>query len=232
MTLLDEHKKVCETLRRLRNESYSLISTWALFESSNGYPRGFKREGLRRSINQNNEPIGIDHLQKLIVRDTILTLHRMIDVQGKNTDLNRQSLTHVKKFLKQKDASAFLITSARNWNTEFVPKDYNEKLARTLLLELNPLLSEKSITKSRNIGSVRDKISKLRNNELAHLLEGGSPQMPSLFEIREGVVLVVVLVKKCSLLFDNVDWDAKDRWHRSIRDATQFWDRYHKGFSD
>ena len=231
MTLRNEHQKVCETLRRLRNESYSPISTWALFESSNGYPMGAKREKLRQFINQNYEPMGIDHLQKLIFRDTILSLHRMIDIEGKILDLKRQSLTQVSRFLKQKDASAFLVDSARNWHAGSDLQNYNENLVRTLLSEVSPLLSEKSTVKSRNIRSVRSKISKLRNNELAHLLEGGSPQKPSLFEVREGVVLVVVLVKKCSLLFDGVDWDPKDQWHRSLKYAAQFWDRYEKGFN-
>jgi hypothetical protein len=231
MTLADNHQRVCETLRRLRQESYSLISTWALFESSNGYPMGVRREKLRQFINQNYEPVGIDHLQRLIVRDTILTLHRMIDVQGKISDLKRQSLTHVSRFLKQQDASTFLVTSARNWNPGLGLQNYNENLVRTLLSEVSPLLSEKSIIKDRNIGSVRSKISKLRSNELAHLLEGGSPQKPSLFEVREAVVLVVVLVKKCSLLFDGVDWDPKDQWHQSLKYAAQFWDRYEKGFN-
>jgi hypothetical protein len=230
MTLQDEHQKVCETLKRLRNESYSLISTWALFESSNGYPTGGMRERLRQFINQKYEQVGIDHLQRLIVRDVIMTLHRMIDVQGKTSDLRRQSLTQISSFLKRKDAVTFLMTSARNWNPGLGLKNYNENLVRTLLSEVTPLLSEKSITKSRNIGSVRNKISKLRTNELAHLLEGGAPKKPNLFEIREGVVLVTVLVKKCSLLFDGVDWDPKDQWHRSIKDAAQFWDRYEKGF--
>lgn len=232
MTLQNEHQKVCETLKRLRNESYSLISTWALFENSNGYPVGAKREKLRQFINQNYEPIAIDHLQKLIVRDTILTLHRMIDVQGKSSDSKRQSLTHIGAFLKSKDASALLIDSARRWNPGFGLEDYNEKLVGTLLSEVCPLLSEKNTTESRNIGSIRRKISKLRINELAHLLEGDSPKKPSLFEIRDGVVLVVILVKKCSLLIAGVDWDPKDQWHQSLNNASQFWNRYERGFSD
>ena len=226
--LSDQYRIVCETLERLRKEAESLLTSWAFFESSNGYPLGCRRNSLRQSIDDFYESVGIIQIQNMCARDSILTLHRMIDKSGDGGKSNRQSLTRVSRFLAAEGSLQLLVDKAKAWNPDFKLEAYNEQLVRTLFAEVEPWLSEgKSI---RGIGPLRETISGFRNSELAHALDLENVRKVRLTEVRRGVTLTTALVKKCSLLVAGYDWDARGVWKHSLSNANQFWDRYEKGF--
>ena len=81
------------------------------------------------------------------------------------------------------------------------------------------------------MGTFRQKVSNLRNSELAHLLEQRAAAGTALRDIRHGIILVTSLIKKSSLLIEGYDWDCKNVWQHAFENADQFWDRYQKGFS-
>ena len=222
-----QHSKACATLKRLRSEVENVLNNWALFESLNGFPFGASREELRTSVDQHFESFGIVAIQKLIVRDTILGLHRMIDIPSSE----RQTLAAIRQFICQKDALEFLVKEARQWNPGLGLEDYNEGLVRGIFKQTLPRLSEKPNKKPFNIGTFRHKISNLRNSELAHLLEQRAAAGTALRDIRHGIILVTSLIKKSSLLIAGYDWDCKNVWQHAFENADQFWDRYQKGFS-
>ena len=228
----DQYLKVCDTLKRLRNEVQSVLANWALFENANGYPTGNRRDKLRQSMNENYESNVFARIRNLIERDTILTLHRMIDHADSGKKSNVQSLARVKQFLDQKDCIELLVSKARKWNAGLGLEAYNEKLVRSLFKEVLPRLRENKGGSIRNVGVIREKITNLRNSELAHSLEGKTTDLPRLFDVRDGVVLTTILVKKCSLLIEGFDWDPKYIWQESLKNAQQFWDRFQEGFDN
>jgi hypothetical protein len=227
--LTTEYQRVCNTLKRLRYEADSVLAIWAIFENSNGYPNGDRRKALRDLVNKNYETVGLDRIQKLVVRDTILSIHRMIDHSDNGRKASVQSLVQVKQFLNQRDCIELLVSKARNWNPGFGLEDYNEKLVRSLYNEVMPRLREnKNI---RNVGTIRKVMADLRNFTLAHALEREVLNQPRLLDIRDGLVLTSVLIMKCSLLIEGTNWDPKYRWKESLKDAQQFWDRFEKGLN-
>ena len=222
-----QHSKACVTLKRRRTEAEYILNNWALFESLNGFPFGASRDELRASVNHKFESFGIVTIQNLIVRDTILGLHRMIDIPNSE----RQTLATIRQFICQKNALEFLVNEARQWNPGLGLQDYNEGLVREIFKQTLLRLSEKPNKKPFNIGTFRQKISNLRNSELAHLLEQRAAAGTALRDIRHGVILVTSLIKKSSLLVDGYDWDCKNVWQHAFENADQFWDRYQKGYS-
>jgi hypothetical protein len=222
-----QHQKVCDTLKRLRSEADSAMVSWAVFESSNGYPIGTRRTKMRELINGRSDSWALSTVQNLAVRDTILTIHRMIDYSDSGKKSNVQSLTQIRQFLHQKDSLEFLVTEAKAWIPEINFEVQNEEIVRKLYQEVGPRLQETSRYGVRNLGTLRKNFAELRNTVLAHSLEGDVQNKPRLFEIRDG--LVSVLVKKCSLMIAGADWDPKSDWKRFLEKAQSFWDRFENG---
>lgn len=186
---------------------------------------------MRQLVNDKSETWGMTSIQNLAVRDTILAIHRMIDHSDSGKKSNVQSLTQIRQFLRQQDSLEFLVTEAKAWIPEIGFGIGNEELVRKLYGEVVPRLQETSRHNVRNLGTLRKNFAALRNSVLAHSLEGDEPYKPRLFEIRDGVVLTSVLVKKCSLMISGVDWDPKADWKRYLKYAQSFWDSFENGLS-
>jgi hypothetical protein len=228
--LKQQHSDACKSVERLRTEVRSMLESWALFENSNSYPTMGRRGELLNKVNKNGEAWGIQNIRLLAIRDTVLTIHRLFDSfdNGKNAEV--QSLLQLKNFLDQKGSLEFLVSEARNWNPGRGLEDSNESLVQKLHSEVTPRLKLKGSSPIRNIGSIKKTISELRNKTLAHALSGQVENPPKLFDIRDGVVLVCILVRKCSLMIAGTDWDSKLIWRKSLKNANALWNRYESGF--
>jgi hypothetical protein len=156
----------------------------------------------------------------------------MIDLSDSGKKSNVQSLTQIRQFLHQKDSLEFLVAEAKLWIPDTNFKTQNERMVRKLYGEVVPRLRETSRHNVRNLGTLRKNFADLRNSVLAHSLEGNVQKNPRLFEIRDGVVLTAVLVKKCSLMIAGTDWDPKSDWKRFLEKAQSFWDRFENGLSN
>jgi len=211
-------------LLSLRRDLQFAIKHWAIFEIGNGYPSASKSKRLHEQINEASEAASFKLILEGSALHVVSTIARMLD----RPNGDRVTIKRFNRYTSP-DQTKILVQSARNWNYE-QQADSNEALVRKHLEHLKERLSEKKEGR-RNISSVDAAIRDIRNKRLSHALLSDPNRLPTIMELRKGLLLIASIIHSASIALEGNDFNPRDDWKVSIENAKVFWNRYELGFT-
>jgi hypothetical protein len=213
-----------ENLDWLHKEAIWLLRTWAIFETSNGYPTSSSADELRALINDNYEDHGVKVVRELAARDSVMTAFRILDGDSQG----RKTLSKTGIFLRRVTESGVLIQQTSKFESSH--GDFDWLFMNKISTRLVKRLSEQD-SAVRTLINHRKKLKDFRDSVLAHAMPNRIFAKPNYFDLKDAIVFIVLCIMDALMLIKGTNWDAKHSWKREIIDAKQFWDRYKKGFS-
>ena len=215
-----------ENVNRLHKEAVWLLRTWAIYETSNGYPISSSAEKLYALINSNGEGHGIKVVRELAIRDSVMTVLRILDVDS----AGRNTLSNTGIFLRRVVKSQVLSKLPAANELKLPHRNFDWVYMDQITTRLTKRLSEQDGS-LKSLAYHRKKLKGFRDYVLAHSMPNELYDKPNFFNMKDAVVFISVCVVDALMLINGTNWDAKSCWKREVADAKQFWTRYQEGFS-